>query len=198
VRLADTNDVLRRFNRETGLLTTLVVGATISAALMMAVMVQDRHSTEPDLAELAAPTGGELLPNGNYALPTSEAGLPAKISVGEITTGQARSVDHSFTEIFPEKSPSVAVEDSTPMTALSSVSEIDRPKTEAIAPSRFRSRRPAPLRAIRRKVRGERYLSAGMLGTVRAKMQLIALWHRDRVGDRGNRIGVSAYRRFGD
>ena len=67
VALPDTNEVIRRFNRDTEWLATLVVGAVVFAALMLAVLVQDRHPRAVDLTKEAVQAVGDLLPNANSA-----------------------------------------------------------------------------------------------------------------------------------
>ena len=54
VALPDTNDVIRRFNRDTGWLATGVLGAVVFAALVLAVLVQERHPKAVDLTEEAS------------------------------------------------------------------------------------------------------------------------------------------------
>src|SRR4029077_7466363 len=94
VALPDTNDVIRRFNRDTVWLATSVLGAVVSAALLSAVMVQDRHPKTVDLTAKAVQAGGDLLLNANSATLFKGVGLKGKNSTGEITSGQASSVDH--------------------------------------------------------------------------------------------------------
>jgi hypothetical protein len=56
-----TNDVIRRFNRDADWLATLVLGALVSAAFMLAVLVQDRHPKATDLPDEVRQAGGDLI-----------------------------------------------------------------------------------------------------------------------------------------
>ena len=53
--------------------------------------------------------GGDLLLNANPAALSKVVGLNGK-STGEITSGQATSVDHGFTVISPQENPSPRME----------------------------------------------------------------------------------------
>ncbi len=110
VALPDTNEVIRRFNRDTKWLATLVVGAVVSAALMLAVRVQNRHPMAVDLTEEAVRAGRDVVPNANSATLFKDVGLKAKKSTGEITSRQASSVDHAFAEISPTENPPLQME----------------------------------------------------------------------------------------
>jgi hypothetical protein len=77
--LAETNDVIRRFNRDTKRLAALVVGAVVSAALiMLAVLAQDCHPKAVELTDEAVQARGEPLLNANSASLT-EASTPAPV-----------------------------------------------------------------------------------------------------------------------
>ena len=135
--LSRTNDVIRRFNRDTDWLAALVLGAVVSAALVLAVLVQDRHPKADDLTEKAVQAGGDLLLNANSATLFKDVGLKGKKSTGEITSGQASSVDHPFTEISPKENPSSQMEAaaSTPTPVLAFTPEINHINAQANASS---------------------------------------------------------------
>jgi hypothetical protein len=108
VALPDTNDIIRRFNRDTEWLATIVVSAVVSAALMLAVLVPDRHPKAVDLTERAVQAGGDLLLNANSATLFKNVGLKGKKSTGEITSGQAvalitRSLKFLRRKILPRR-----------------------------------------------------------------------------------------------
>ena len=135
--LPDTKDVIRRFNRDTRWLATLVVGAVVSAALVMAVLVPDRHPKAADLTEEAVQAGGDLLPNASSATLFKDVDLNGKKSTGEIPSGQASSVDHAFTEISPKDNPSSQMEAaaSTPTPILGFTPETNHIHAQANASS---------------------------------------------------------------
>ncbi len=178
--LPDTNDVIRRFNRDTKWLATLVVGAVVSAALLFAVLVPDRHPKSVDLTEKAVQTGGDLLLNANSATLFKDVGLKGKKSTGEITSGQASSVDHAFTEISPKENPSSQMEAaaSIPTPVLAFTPEIKHIDAQANASSWSPAHWQDSVRVIRLKIRNLRYRSSVVLRSVDVKMRLIALWHQ--------------------
>jgi hypothetical protein len=180
VALPDTNDVIRRFNRDTAWLATSVLGAVVSAALLFAVMVQDRHPKTVDLTAKAVQAGGDLLLNANSATLFKGVGLKGKNSTGEITSGQASSVDHAFTEISPKENPSsqmeAAASTSTPVLAFTP--EINHINAQANATSWSPAHWQDSVRVIRLKIRNVRYRSSVVLRSVDVKMRLIALWHQ--------------------
>jgi hypothetical protein len=56
-----TNDVIRRFNRDTMQLATLAVGAVVCVALVFIVLFQERHPKAADLTEEARQAGRDLI-----------------------------------------------------------------------------------------------------------------------------------------
>jgi hypothetical protein len=161
---------MRRFNRETGRLTTLVLGAATSVAFMLAILVQDRHSNALDFKEKAMRAGDELAQNANSGTLLTNVGLQGKVSPDEITTGQVRSVDHAFIETITRENPSSLTPTSvlTPSPASVRISRaVTLPTTAKIAP-----------RTIRRKIRSAKYLSSVALRSGSVKMRLIALWRQ--------------------
>jgi hypothetical protein len=169
---ADTNDVMRRFNRETGQLTTLVLGAATSVAFMLAILVQERHSNALDFKEEAMQAGDELAQKANSGTLLTNLGLQGKISPNEITTGQVRSVDHAFIETMPRENPSAEPAALNPGSVLAPASvkisqAVTLPTTAKIAP-----------RTIRRKIRSAKYLSSVAVRSGSVKMRLIALWRQ--------------------
>jgi len=180
VALPDTNDIIRRFNRDTEWLATIVVSAVVSAALMLAVLVPDRHPKAVDLTERAVQAGGDLLLNANFATLFKDVGLDEKKSTGEITSGQASSVDHAFTEISSKENPSSQMEAaaSTPTPLLAFTPEINHINAQANASSWSPAHWQDSVRVIRLKIRNVRYRSSVMLRSVDVKMRLIALWHQ--------------------
>ena len=74
----------------------------VFAALVLAVLVQERHPKAVDLTEEARQAEGDLLLNANSATLFTVVDLNGKSSTGEMTSGQASSVDHAFTEISPQ------------------------------------------------------------------------------------------------
>ena len=106
-----------RYHCSSDRLTMLVLGVAVSAAFMMAVLVRDRHPKAVGLTEEAMHAGDELLRKASSGTLLTNLGLQGKISPDEITTGQARSVDHAFIETIPKENPSVEATASPPTSA---------------------------------------------------------------------------------
>ena len=180
VALPGTSDVIRRFNRDTAWLATLVVGAVVFAALVLAVLVQERHPKAADLTEEARQAEGDLLLNANPATRFTVVDLNGKSSTGKMTSGQATSVDHAFTEISPQENPSSQMEAaaSTPTPVLAFTPEINRHDVQANAGSWTAAHRQDSGRVMGLKVPRARFRSSVRLRFVDVKMRLIALWHQ--------------------
>jgi hypothetical protein len=98
--LAGISRVISRFNRQTEALAVLVVSVVVSAALLFAVLVQDRHSKLADLTGEGSEAGGYLLPDYH----SRPGGASQDGQNVQINSGQAIRVDHVFAELF-EKQP---------------------------------------------------------------------------------------------
>ena len=148
VVLPDTNDVLKRFDRNTNWLAALMVGVFVSAALMLAILVQEPHSRAVGPTEDAVQAGGNLLLNTNAATLLKDIELKGNRSTGE-TSGQASSVDHPFAEISPKENPSsqtdAAASPPTPVFAFTP--EINRHDLQANAGSWTLAHRQDPGRS---------------------------------------------------
>jgi hypothetical protein len=180
VALPDTNDVIRRFNRDTGRLATGVLGAVVFAALILAVLVQERHPKADDLTKEARQAERDLLLNANPATLFTIVGLNGKSSTDKMTSGQASSVDHAFTKISPKEIPSSQMKAaaSTPTPVLAFTPEINRHDVQANTSSWSPVHWQDSARVIRPKIRNVRDRSSVVLRSVDVKMRLIALWHQ--------------------
>jgi len=119
-----------------GRLATGVLGAVVFAALILAVLVQERHPKADDLTKEARQAERALLPNANPATRFTVVGWNGKSSTEKMTSGQASSVDHAFTEISPKEIPSSQMEAaaSTPTPVLAFTPEINRLKAGSSSP----------------------------------------------------------------
>jgi len=180
VALPDTNDVIRRFNRDTRRLATGVLVAVVFAALILAVLVQERHPKADDLTKEARQAERDLLLNANPATLFTVVGLNGKSSTDKMTSGQASSVDHAFTEIFPKEIPSSQMKAaaSTPTPVLAFTPEINRHGVQANAGSWTPAHRQDSGRVIGLKVPRARSRSFVRPRFVDVQMRLIALWHQ--------------------
>lgn len=67
VFLPDTNDVIRKFNRDTRCVAIGALGAVVFAGLMLALLVQERYPNAVDHTGEAVQAGGNFLLNTNVA-----------------------------------------------------------------------------------------------------------------------------------
>jgi hypothetical protein len=159
-------------------LGTGVLGVMVFAASLLAVLVPEHHPSAVDPTAAVQPPGNLLL-NANNSSLFKEVGVPGK-STGEITSGQATSVDHGFTEISPQENPSSQMEAaaSTPTPVLAFTPEINRHDLQANAGSWTAAYRQDSGRVTGLKSHRARSRSSVRLRFVDVKMRLIALWHQ--------------------
>jgi hypothetical protein len=173
-----TNDVIRRFNRDADWLAALVLGAVVSTALMLAVLVQDRHPQAVDLNAKAVQAGGDLLLNANSDTLFKGVGPNGKKSTGEITSGPGSSVDHAFTETPPQGIPSSPTEPAASTPVLALTPESNRNDAQANPDSGALARRQDSGRAIGPQARNARNRSSVAFRYVDVKKRLLELWHQ--------------------
>ena len=94
VALAGTRAVIRRFNRDTMLLATGLLGALIFAALVLAV--QELHPKAAVVKDEATRTGGDLSLNANPAALSKIVGLDAG-NTDEMSSGPVTNADDGGT-----------------------------------------------------------------------------------------------------
>ena len=180
VALPGAEDVMRRFNRDTQRLATLVLGAVVFAILVLAVLIPERDPNAADLGGKERQTRGALLVNDNLATLPKDVGLDADSSIGETTSGQATSAELASTVISPHETPSPSMEAaaSTQAPVPAPTPEINQPDAQA-NPSSWSSAHPYDFaRVIRAKIHNLRHRSSVRIRFVDVKMRLIALWHQ--------------------
>jgi hypothetical protein len=152
----------------------------ISAALMLALLVQDRYPKAADLRDKAVQLGGDLLLNANSAPLFTVMGLNEKSSNGNMTSGDATSITHTFTRIPPRENPSSQMETaaSTPTPVPALTPEINRQDVQANASSLTPAHSQDSGRAIGLKIPRGRSRSYMRPRFVDAKTRLIALWRQ--------------------
>ena len=82
--LTATEDVIRRFNRDTQLLTVQVIVALALAMLLFGVMVRERNVKATNLAEQDTSGSRDVLVRGNSDTADEEEGLNGDGSTGEV------------------------------------------------------------------------------------------------------------------
>lgn len=178
VALPATNDVIRRFDRDTEWLAKGILGAMVSAALVLAALIQEGHPKPVDQAKEERQTSSDAMVNANPGTLSKAMGLNAESSTGEITSGQATSVDHGFTS--PHETPSQRMEtaSSTQTPVLALTPETNQPNLQANASPWSSAHRHDSARAIRPEIHNIRFRSSVRLRFVHVKMRPIALWHQ--------------------
>ena len=156
VALASALKAIARLNRNTTWVATGLLSSVIFAAVMVAV--RDPHPETDDVKNVPQQFKSDLLPNANPAADFSVAGSTEK-SAGEITSGQATSVDFGFT----------------------SQTNHDRPAVQAIAISCSPAPRPDSVRDAGPKIPNLRHRSTMRSRNVTFNLRLIALWCRNLV-----------------
>jgi hypothetical protein len=148
--LDGTLNVMRRFNRNTMVVATGLLGTVIFAALVLAV--QEHHPLPAEVAEKAMQTSGEVLPNANPVEFSEVDGLSGK-STDKISSEQATSFDDGFTP------------------------EINHAALQANVSWWAPAQRHDSARVIRPTIANVRHRSSTRLRFVDVKMWFLALWH---------------------
>ena len=154
VPLAGISNVIKRFNRNTTWVAIGLLAPVIFAAVMVAL--QERHAKTDDLTKEERQTTGDLSLNANPAATSDVVGSNEK-STGEITSGQATSVDRGLTP------------------------EMNHPDVQANVNLWSLANRQDSARVIRPKIDVLRHKSSLRPRLVDVKMRLIALWHQSLV-----------------
>jgi hypothetical protein len=164
--LPGTDDVIRRFNRDTKRLATQALVAAAFAILVFGFLIRAEEN-----AWL----------NANPPTLSKVDDLNGKSSTGETTSEQARGIDHALAIISPPQetlSPWMETPDSTQTPVPALPSEIDRPNAQGNAGSWTAAHRQDSGRVMGLKVHRARSRSSVRLRFVDVKMRLIALWHQ--------------------
>jgi hypothetical protein len=176
VALPATKDVIRRFNRDTERLARGILGAVVSAALVVAPLIQEGHPKAVDQGEEERQTSDNILLNSNPDTLSNVSDLSAESSADEITSRPPISVDHGFASLHETPSPRMQTAASTQTPVLALTPEINQPDLESNAISRSPASRPNSARVTRPKNHKVRGGPPGRLRFVNVKMRLIALW----------------------
>ena len=169
-----TSDVIRRFDRETAWIAAGVLSILVLAALMLAVLGQDRYP-KAGAAEEVVQTEGDPVPN--IVTDSKDEVLNGKSFNGKMISKGA--IAQPLTEISPNEKPSSQPEAaaSTPTQILALSPEMARHNLQANPVSWTSANRPDPPRVIEVKIPRERIRSYSRPRFGNVKMRLIALWH---------------------
>lgn len=148
--LTATEEVIRRFNRDTQLLTVEVVVALAFAMLVLGVVVRERNSEATDLAEQERQTSRDLLVSANSHTFAKEGSFDKDDFMGEITTEPTVSESPVTADVFPWR------------------------ESSSIGGGNSESARTT-VSAVTRKMK---HRSSVRLRFVDVKARLIALWHQ--------------------
>jgi hypothetical protein len=100
----DTNDVLRKFNRDTALLVVLLLGGLISAALAFAVLIPEPHSKMSGLRRRASQAESALSLAPSTAELVKIVDSTANRSAIQLPLGKLTHVDQVSAENFSKES----------------------------------------------------------------------------------------------
>lgn len=176
VALPATKDVIRRFDRNTERLARGILGAVVSAALVVAPLIQEGHPKAVDQGEEERQISDNILLNANPGTLSNVLDLSAESSADEITSRPPISVDHGFASLHETPSPRMQTAAWTQTPVLALTPEINQPDLESNVISRSSASRPNSARVTRPKNHHVRSTPPGRLRFVNVKMRLIALW----------------------
>jgi PEGA domain len=178
-----TNDVIRRFDRDTVQLATLVVSAVVCVALLFAVLVQERHPKTADLTDEARQAGGNLILDADRRdTPFEVVGLNKKRFTG-VTPAKLHQSDPGPYTVHLQPEGSSDYEQTVQIRSGQSTS-VDHALTVS---ARFSAHRQDSTRMIRLKKPNVRSRSSAWITSAEVKMRLIALWHQSLVRSKESR-----------
>jgi hypothetical protein len=160
---------MARLNRNTTWVAAGLLGSVVFAAVMVAV--RDPHPKSDDTTDVSPQVKSDLLPNSHPSPDFSVASSTEK-SAGEITSGQAASVDSGSTSQIKQ----------------------DRPAVQAIATPWSPAPRPHFVRDSRPKIPNLRHRSSKRPGIVSLKLRKITLWFRSLVRNERSHSGTRSSR----
>jgi hypothetical protein len=171
-----TNDVFRRFNRDTEWLAAGLLGVVLFAALAFAFLVPERHLRTADLTTEGSQAKSGSLVNADAARLLRIVDLNAKIPANEVTSGTATLVDQSISTNSSKETLSgiEAGAASTP----SPVAVLSPGMSSTIAQADGNTWSPDSARVIAARIPKESYRSPRRPRVFDIKMRLVALWHQ--------------------
>jgi hypothetical protein len=185
VSLSRASVVIREFNRNTRCLAAGVLGAMVFGALVLAVLLPERHPNAVDPPE-ALQARSNLLLNANLSTISKEVGVSGKSSTGKTTPGEASRIEPTSIEVSQNDNSTSQMEarvsTSTPFLAFTpGLNQMD-----AKVAASFRS---PPHRQDHARSMGPKINRARSSGFVRpkfsdVKMRLLALWHQSLRSER--------------
>ena len=179
---SETNDVLRRFNRDTKRVVAGVLGAVTFAALAFAVLVPEHHLNVLDLTEEPGQATSGYVFNAALPMLFGKGDLNTKIPFNSHSTEGKSRVSLAGAEFYPEKDlrRTEVVAESAPIPVLISDPDADR-LSELPNGSKWSSFHKKSGRVVRTLFSRERYKSLDRIKDVHVKMRLLALWHQSLV-----------------
>jgi hypothetical protein len=170
-----TNDVFRRFNRETEWLAAGLLGIVLFAALAFAFLVPEHHLRTADLTTEGSQAKSGFLLNADAARLLRIVDLNAKIPASEVTSGTATQVDQRISTNSSKETLSgiEAGAASTPPPV-----PVSSPGMSTIAQADGNTWSPDSARVIGARIPKESYRSSRRPRVFDVKMRLIALWHQ--------------------
>jgi hypothetical protein len=184
-----TNDVLRRFSRDSRCLAAGVLGVVVFTALAFAALVPERYSKTADLPRQTSQAISGYLLNADFATLFSGGNFSAKRSTSQVTSGTAASVDQGFAEFSSGENLArmATVAAPTPNPVLMLSPEMNRLLAQAHGSKVSPAHRPDFAQVMRTRIPQERYRSSVHLRDVDVKMRLSALWHHSLASSQKSR-----------
>jgi hypothetical protein len=171
-----TNDVFRRFNRDTEWLAAGLLGVVLFAALAFAFLVPERHPKTVDLTTEGSQTKFGSLLNADAARLLRIADLNARRPVSEVTSGTATHVDQRISTNSSKET--LAGMEAGAASTPPPVPVLSPGISRTIAQAHGSTWSPDSARVIGSRISKERHRSSGRLRVFDVKMRLIALWHQ--------------------
>jgi hypothetical protein len=205
--LTETNDVFKRFNRDTKRLTVALLSILTSCALALGMEILERHGRWIDLTADASTVGSEVLLVHSNEKDFTEEFIPRQEAPGMTAPKEGEAGPEAESALSDVKQPSSNAEpmanddkgvNSSPH-QYSILIEPAKPSPQPLAPKATVSkwvsthrREPEPL--LKRKNSRESYGTLSPLTDFAVKMRLIELWHQSlRINERPRRWTMSSH-----
>jgi hypothetical protein len=174
-----TNDVLKKFNRDTVCLAAGLLGVVVFTALAFATLVPERYQKTADFTKQASQANSGSLVTAEFPAFFSGGESSAKRSTSQVTSRVAAMVDDEFAEFSSDENLRMeAVAAPTPTPVLMVSPEMNWLLGQANGSKVSLGHRPDFARVIRTRIPQERHRPSGHLRDVDVKTRLIALWHQ--------------------
>jgi hypothetical protein len=176
----ETNETLRKFNRDTRAFCVGLLGILFLAAWACLALIQERHPPNGDVTEITSQAKSDSSPTADTTTLFTRTESSPNMSSGAVTSVKSPLADQRPTERSSKESLGwteiAGGSTASPVFVLSP--ESSQPSDRANQRESLLSDQPNSAQTFRRKAPYQSHRSARELGDAEAKRRLIELWHQ--------------------